>query len=192
GRVNASDEHGGASTWSSTRNVPIDTQNPTSQASSPQYSTANTFNVSYTASDPDKNGSHTGLKKVEIYVKTPTSGTYSLAHTFDPASGAGNFDYTAAAGDGSYDFYSIAYDNAGNVEAVPVGPDNITIVSQATTLLDTGKPTSTASVPDYENSNTFSVSYTANDPGATASGLDKVELWAEGPLDAAYSKVDTD
>ena len=110
-----------------------------------------------------KNGSHTGLKKVEIYVKTPTSGTYSLAHTFDPASGAGNFDYTAAAGDGSYDFYSIAYDNAGNVEAVPVGPDNITIVSQATTLLDTGKPTSTASVPDYENSNTFSASYTANE-----------------------------
>src|SRR5204863_967742 len=46
--------------------VKLDTLAPSSQASSPTYNNTGTINVSYTASD---GGS--GLKRVELYVKTP-------------------------------------------------------------------------------------------------------------------------
>ena len=36
--------------------------------------------------------------------------------------------------------------------------------ADSVTLLDTAPPTSTASVPDYQTSTTFSVGYVANDP----------------------------
>src|SRR5207247_8358261 len=42
------------------------------------------------------------------------------------------------------------------------------------TLLDTQTPSSSATSPQYSTSTTISVSYSANDPGANASGLDKV------------------
>ena len=50
------------------------------------------------------------------------------------------FSYTATAGDGSYGFYTVATDNAGNAQATPAG-------AQATTVLDTAAPSSTASSP---------------------------------------------
>src|SRR5207244_4817312 len=50
-------------------------------------------------------------------------------------------------------------------------------------------PTSHASSPTYSTSTTITVSYTASDVG---SGLDKVELWAQAPGDAGFSKIDTD
>ena len=52
----------------------LDTQAPTSSASSPAYSTSTSFSVSYTASDPIKSGSvgpASGLDTVEIFVKVP-------------------------------------------------------------------------------------------------------------------------
>src|SRR5439155_11763918 len=98
---------------------------------------------------------------------------------------SGSFSYTAAAGDGSYSFYTKALDKAGNYETAPASADT-------TTLLDTQPPTSSATSPQYSTPTAISVSYRANDPGANASGLDKVELWAKAPGESAFSKVATE
>src|SRR6202007_1876042 len=60
------------------------------------------------------------------------------------------------------------------------------------TLVDTTFPTSAASSPQYSTSNSVTVTYTANDPGTAASGLDSVDLYAKGPTDSVYSLVATD
>jgi hypothetical protein len=139
-RAKATDADSADSAWSSTRSVTIDSVKPSSSATSPASTNQTTFTVGYTgASDPAPSS---GLDKVELYVKTPISGTYSLAHTFNSPAASDSFSYSASDGDGSYDFYSLAYDNAGNAEAVPVGPDHVTVVSDSTTLLDTAAPSS--------------------------------------------------
>src|SRR5207253_1951878 len=94
----------------------------------------------------------------------------------------GSFSYTAAAGDGTYSFYTVAVDKAGNREDAPTSADTSTFV-------DTTAPVSSASSPAYSSSTTISVSYSASDVG---SGLDKVELWAEAPGASSFSKVATD
>src|SRR5207237_10014804 len=99
-------------------------------------------------------------------------------------SASASFTYdTDSHGDGSYDFYSKAYDNAGNVEATPLQPDDVTVMSDSSTLLDQSPPTSTASVPEYETTTTFNVGYPATDFGSPPSGLDHVDLYVQGPLD---------
>src|SRR4029079_217453 len=107
------------------------------------------------------------------------------ADTDSSPGSAGSFSYTAADGDGSYSFYTVATDKAGNVAGSPSGDAD-------STLLDTGKPTSAASVPDYETSASFSVSYVAADPGAASSALDKVELYVDTPAAGGYALAATD
>src|SRR5207253_1259901 len=149
----------------------VDTAKPTSAATSPQYSTSNAFTVSYTASDPGAYAS--GLDKVELWAKAPGDLGYTRVQTDSSPTASGSFSYTAAAGDGSYRFYTVAIDKATNNEGAPLSPPD------TTTLVDTAKPTSAATSPQYSTSNAFTVSYTASDPGVNASGLDKVELWAK-------------
>ena len=168
-------------------NTLLDTLAPTSNTTSPQYSTITTFTVSDTANDALKNGSASGLDKVEIYVRTPISSSYVLANTFQPASGANNFSYSATAGDGIYSFYSIAYDKSGNAEAAPASPDSATLV-------DTRAPESSATSPAYSTSTAVTIGYSAVDPlkDGSASGLARVELWARGPADSGYALSATD
>jgi Bacterial Ig-like domain (group 3) len=83
--------------------------------------------------------------------------------------------------EGSHTFQVRAIDAAGNVDASP---------ASFTWLVDTVKPSSQASSPAFNNTATIAVSFTSNDPGANASGVAKVELWAKGPSDSGYSKVD--
>src|SRR5207247_1274703 len=123
----------------------VDTNTPSSSATSPQYSASNSFTVSYTASDAAPSS---GFKKVELYVKKPGDSSFSLAATDTPGGTSGSFNYTAAAGDGDYAFYARAYDNAGNIEAAPASADT-------TTKLDTRNPTSSASSPQYSTSTAF-------------------------------------
>ena len=164
----------------------LDTQAPTSSASSPAYSTSTSFSVSYTASDPIKSGSvgpASGLDTVEIFVKVPGAGNYVSAHLFSSAAASGSFTYTAVDGDGNYAFYSVATDKAGNVEVSPLSPDT-------TTLLDTQQPNSQITFPvdggNY-NSATFTggcgtvagdICGTAADPlkNGSASGVALVEI----------------
>jgi hypothetical protein len=164
----------------------VDTEFPTSSASSPTYSTSTSVTVTYSASDPLKNGSNSGLDKVELYAHTPGIAGYALAGTDNSPDTTQSFSFTGTV-DGSYDFYTVAYDKAGNVEAAPGSPDD-------STLVDTEKPISSASVPNYETSASFSVSYTASDPlkNSSASGLDKVELYVDTPAVGGYTLYATD
>src|SRR5207249_4209680 len=116
----------------------LDTQTPTSSATSPQYSTSTAISVSYSANDPGANAS--GLDKVELWAKAPGESVFSKVTTDSAPAASGSFSYTAAAGDGSYSFYTRALDKAGNYETAPASAD-------ATTLLDTAAPTSSASSP---------------------------------------------
>jgi hypothetical protein len=155
----------------------VDTAKPASSASSPSSSTSNNFNVSYTASD---GGS--GLSKVELYVNGPGAGGYALAATDSTPTAGEDIAFAAGEGDGTYDFYTRAYDTAGNVEDAPGSADDSTVV-------DAGKPVSSASSPSYSTSNSFNVSYTASDAG---SGLTKVELYVDGPGAGGYVLAATD
>src|SRR5207253_3152942 len=153
----------------------LDTQAASSSASAPQSSASSTITISYGAAD-----SGSGVDTVELWAATPSAGGFSKVAT--DTSGTGSFTYDATAGDGSYAFYTVAVDKAGNREDAPGTAD-------ATTLLDTHAPTSSASAPQSSSSSSISVSYSAADSG---SGVDKVELWAEAPGETAFAKVATD
>src|SRR5207253_9381052 len=91
-----------------TTTVP-DTQAAESSATSPRYSTSNTFSVSYSAGDAGS-----GVDKVELWARAPGETAFAKVAT----SGDGSFSYTAAGGDGSYAFYKIGGETAGDrVEA---------------------------------------------------------------------------
>src|SRR5947207_1315179 len=104
----------------------LDAENPSSGASSPAFSTGNTFTVNYSSSDAGPSG----LKEVELWVMRPADGSFSLAAT-DTTPGSPSFSYTASAGDGTYRFYTRARDNAGNFETAPASADTETIVDTA-------------------------------------------------------------
>ncbi len=73
-------------------------------------------------------------------------------------------------------------DHAGNRETVRT----------ATVHIDRAAPSTQASAPaSPRNSASFSIGYSADDAAPT-SGLDHVELYAKGPNDSDYSKVDDD
>src|SRR5205823_1257011 len=110
------------------RLVPGDRTPPTSSASGPAYTRSVVIPVEYTAG-----GTGSRLARVELWVRTPNAGAYSLASTDNAPAASGHFDYTAAVGDGAYRFFTIAYDRAGNAEPAPGGPDS-------TTTLDTSPP----------------------------------------------------
>jgi hypothetical protein len=164
-------------------NTIVDLTPPTSNmAALPAFTTSSTFTVSYTANDPGSDPS--GLAKVVVYVEGPADSSYIVAHTFTGTGlSSGSFIYNADEGDGSYAFYSIAIDNAGNLQAVPGGPDT-------STRLDTIKPTSRAGSPTYATSTTFTVSYTASDPDSHSGGVTEVDIYAKGPSDNTYSLAD--
>ena len=155
----------------------LDTTAPSSTASSPALTNQTSFNVSYTAT-----AGSAGLAQVALYVQAPGQTGYTKVATNSSGSGSGSFSYTATAGDGSYGFYTIATDNAGNIQATPAG--------RATTVLDTTAPSSTASSPALTNQTSFNVSYTAADNTGSA-GLAQVALYAQAPGQTGYSKVAT-
>ncbi|MGH2755206.1 MAG: hypothetical protein ACRDLB_12360, partial [Actinomycetota bacterium] len=61
--------------------------------------------------------------------------------------------------------------------------------ADATTIVDTAGPTSSATSPATSKTGAFEVSYTASDDGA---GLVDVELWVKGPGDGAFQLAATD
>ena len=162
----------------------LDTVKPASSANAlSAYANSTTITVGYTASDSSPSS---GLKKVELYVEGPTDSAYKLAGTDNsPAASGNSISYTANEGDGTYRFYTLAYDNAGNVQVAPAVPNT-------STLLDTVKPASSANaLPAFTNSTSITVGYIASD-ASPGSGLAKVELYVKGPSDSAYKLAGTD
>jgi hypothetical protein len=127
-----------------------------------------------------------------------TSASFSFHATDDsPSSGIAGFQCKLDSGsygvctspqsysglsDGSHTFSVRASDNAGNEDASP---------ASFAWLVDTIKPSSSASSPAFNKTPTIHVTYTASD-NAGGSGLDAVELWVKGPSDSDYSLSDTD
>src|SRR5205085_1396430 len=152
----------------------LDTKAPVSSASSPAYSTSTAVTVTYTAAD-----SGSGVDTVELWARVP-GGSFAKAATDSTPAANGSFSYSAAAGDGSYAFYTVAVDKAGHREQPS---------ADTATLLDTKAPSSSASSSPYSTSTSIAVSYTADDSG---SGLERVELWAQAPGATDFAKVATD
>lgn len=101
----------------------IDADAPTSAVNAlPATSSSRTFTVSWAGSDP-ANGS--GLQSFDVWY-AEGDGAYQplLSGTTDTST-----NFTGQAGK-SYRFYSIARDNAGNVETAPATPDAVTTIGQ--------------------------------------------------------------
>jgi hypothetical protein len=77
------------------------------------------FEVAFLASDAES-----GLEKVELFYRKD-GGAYVSVGTTETASFRFN---TSELGDGAYDFYTVAYDRAGNIETPPSQPDASTVV----------------------------------------------------------------
>ena len=162
----------------------LDTTAPISAATavtSPR--TVNSVAISFTASDP--NGS--GLAGVDLYQKYTTPGGTPPPSYTQILTGVTSPVTVTLSADGTYQFYTVARDIAGNVEAAPSTPD-------ATTVLDTTSPTSSASaLPAGVKSTTLPVPFTASDAGTSVTS---VQLWqrftaAGSAPSGAYSKVGT-
>src|SRR5439155_452440 len=91
---------------------------------------------------------------------------------------------TAVEAGATTNFYTRARDNAGNYEDAPTSPPD------ASTVLDTQSPSSSASAAAYSNSTSLTVSYSASDAGP--SGVKEVELWVKRPGDSSYALAATD
>src|SRR5262249_42475457 len=147
----------------------LDTVSPASSANSlPAMGNSTSMMIGYTATDTSPSS---GLTKVELYVKGPADSDYKFAGTDSSPSGTRHSsNYTANEADGIYAFYTLAYDNAGNVEAVPGSPNT-------STQLDTAPPTSSANtLPAYSNSTGITVGYIGSVP-VPGVMLAKVELY---------------
>lgn len=141
----------------------VDTQKPSSSVNAlPVYTAISAFNVDVTVI-PDANG----IQMVELWYNKDAAGDVFYAADFS-APWSFNFNTLTTGGDGTYEFFSIAYDGAGNVENVPIAPDT-------STMVDTQKPSSSAdSLPLYTTIPSFILSATASD---VMSGVQQVELW---------------
>ena len=134
----------------------LDTVAPTSAASAPVGTKAASIQVGYTA-----DGTGSPLARVELWVKGPGDIGFTKAQT-DAAPGptGHGFTYFAGKGDGDYSFYTLAYDQAGNVEAAPGSPD-------ATTALDTTTPALSCAAADSAwHAQNVSLPCTASDTGS--------------------------
>ena len=132
--VNASgiqDQVGNFGTGSMSTSWLMDTTPPTSHVNSlPAQTTSTSFLVSASGTDPEgSNGSApSGIASIAIYTATDV-GAFTLWTTVTPANPSALF--TGQVGH-TYAFYSVATDNAGNVEARPTAAQASTTVEAAT------------------------------------------------------------
>src|SRR4029079_17147780 len=104
----------------------VDTTDPESAASSPAFSTSTSVTVTYSDSDPVSGGVASGVASVELWATSP--GGSPVVDATDSGLGLDGRFVVLRAVDGSYEFYTVATDVSGNVEAVPVSADDSTFV----------------------------------------------------------------
>ncbi|MCX7045271.1 MAG: right-handed parallel beta-helix repeat-containing protein [Candidatus Sumerlaeota bacterium] len=87
----------------------------------PAHTTATVLNLQWWAGDNES-----GINYIELVYRKDGGAwtTVGLHYTASPIA----FDTAGAGGNGFYEFYTIATDNAGNVEAAPATPDDHTLV----------------------------------------------------------------
>jgi hypothetical protein len=96
----------------------VDTVAPTSAAAAPATVASPPIDVSYKADD----GGGSGVGRVELWVKPPNAGSYSLAG-IDDTPESPSFSYVPTSGGGAYSFATVAMDRAGNREPATLGAD---------------------------------------------------------------------
>ncbi|MBI2173349.1 MAG: hypothetical protein HYT73_04070 [Candidatus Aenigmarchaeota archaeon] len=121
----------------------VDTEVPVSSVNlTSPYKTARVFQLPYLANDSVQTS---GIQNVTLYYRINQSGSYTTYE--NTTNGTFNFDATLL-GDGFYEFYTVARDNAGNIEAVPA-------LADANTTIDTVMPfitsLATTDTPEFIN-----------------------------------------
>ncbi|MFK7887815.1 MAG: S8 family serine peptidase [Gammaproteobacteria bacterium] len=152
--------------YSTALGVSLNVENtpPTSSCTNaPAYSNGGTIGVSFTSSD-----TQTGVRRNFLYVRTPGSGSYGYTGLASN-SVSGTFNFTAAAGDGTYQFAVRSQDNGGTYEASPSS-------SECSTFVDTKKPASTVDSPAQDTSGSVPLTFSVVDP-SPSSGLSFVDFW---------------
>ncbi|MCK4546161.1 MAG: hypothetical protein KAW17_01855 [Candidatus Eisenbacteria sp.] len=168
-RARARDAALNESGWSNTVSSTQDNSIPSSSVEAlPTYQTSLTFDVSYSTSDGTS-----GVASVELFYNVD-GGAYSSYGTFT----SGPISFTAG-GDGTYGFYTIATDNAGNVEDPPASPPD------ASTIVDTTPP----DVPDMTAEPTFTAGTSNTVSWTDESGSGAVSYYAECATDAGFANV---
>ncbi len=153
------DEYGNPGTGILSTSWLVDTTPPTSTVNSlPPQTSSTSFTVTVTASDPNgSNGSMpSGVASIAIYVATD-NGPFSLFATVTPSDPSAVF--TGQPGN-SYGFYSIATDNAGNVEATPTAAEATTQIVTNATVETTTSVVSTEDPSKLGDSVTFTATVT--------------------------------
>jgi hypothetical protein len=189
----STDRAGNAEAVKTSAAAKVDKLAPSSSASSPATTNApgTTIEVQYVASD---SAPSSGIAKVDLYAKK-NDGAWALVATDSAPDATGSFQYEHS-GDGTYSFYTIATDNAGNVEATPTNPDDETIVvADSETLRDTVAPAPNLSGPPaLTNDNTPAISGSAGQQQADAShsadaGEVTVQVFAGTTLEQTHTNV---
>ncbi len=152
------DPYGNPGTGSLSTSWLMDTTPPTSTVNPlPAQTTSTSFTVSVTSNDPTGSDSSTpsGVASIAIY-DSNDGGPYTLFTTVTPASPSATF--TGQAGH-TYGFYSIATQNAGNVQATPAA------AQQTVQILSPLSVTSfTAVVPNPRHAAVSNVDVTFSEP----------------------------
>ncbi len=157
------DQYGNPGTGNQSTSWLMDTTPPTSSVNSlPATTTATSFTVSVTGTDPaGSNGSTpSGIKSFAIY-ESKNGGTFTLLATVTPASPSTTF--TGQPGN-TYGFSSIATDNAGNIQATPSSAQQTVEILSALSV-SSFTPVS----PNPRNSYVSSIDVTFSEPINTSS-----------------------
>jgi len=148
-RATAIDNMSNASAFSAAVSSTQDASAPTSSVTVLADQNTATFDVPFSATDAGS-----GVETVELFTNF-AGGAFASYGTFS----ASPISFTAASGEGSYGFYTVATDSLGNAEADPAA-------AQQTSVLDTTNPESSVqALAPYQTSGIFNV---------TASGTDNL------------------
>ena len=138
----------------------VDTVLPVSSMMTlPAYTPVGELTITETAYDAQ------GIDHIVLYYR-PAGGTYASLWVNSTEVCQGTINSTLLGGDGRYDFYTVAVDNAGNVESAPSAPD-------ATTFIDTNDPNVTIVAPTPNKvfgQTSVTINWTGYDTGSGVKG----------------------
>ncbi len=129
-----------------------DSSRPESSCSSPEYAYSSPIAITFSSSD-----SLSGVSTTKLYYRKD-GGEYSSSGLSESGT-SGEFSFSPPDGEGTYDFYTLATDNAGNTEQAPESPDDSTIYDST----DNTRPESYCTAPEYANSAPIDVEAFASD-----------------------------
>lgn len=141
----------------------LDLLAPESACDSPDFANAE-IAVDFDASD----AGGSGVESVSLWYKFESSGEWTYSG-LDDDSDSGTFSFSPSDGEGYYYFQTIAADNVGNTEPGPTGDGD------DHTLLDTTRPSSACSSPEFSAEIGIVVDFAGSD--GSGSGVSETHLY---------------